>query len=255
MKTTLRVVPAVLALVGLLAVGVTTSSAQTVIISDTFASSGALNGKAPDTDTYSAVNWTAGSDFTGNPGTYTSLGGNQAATLAFVPTSGNVYTLTLTVTLNGAGSYFWAGFSTSGLATQNLAVATDIAGIGVTPTGGVYTVHDGSTLGGNNLSGGPSAGTQAVLKLVLDTTGASWKASYFVNNTQFGSIQTLTATSSSFIAMGGQLNNGTTASLSSITLTTPTATPEPSTWAMLIGGLGLFALVFVKRAKKASLTL
>jgi len=252
MKMNLQIIPA-LVCAALLTLAASPLKAQT-IISDTFVQSGALNGKAPDTDTYNPFDvWAANTDFTGNPGTYTSLGGNQAAAIAFSPTSGNVYTLTLTVTINGAGSYFWTGFSTVGTITQNLAVASDIAGLGVGPTGSVYTVHDGSTLGGNNLPGGPVAGTQAVLKLVLDTTGASWKASYFVNNTQFGSIQTLVGNSTAFIVMGGQLNNGTTASLSSIVLSSGPSVPEPSTWAMLFGGLGLFAFVFVKRMKKASL--
>jgi len=247
----------------ILSLMISTGHAQTTLISDSFGgTAGPLAGSSPDIDTLNPFDtWvTSGSGWTRGPGS--NLGGGFAL-LPFSPSNGNVYTLTLTETWSGtaSGSYMWTGFTnaTSGNNANYLVWWTAALGQGNST---VYAFKDNTGGGPGQVfqgAGGPANGGTVTEKIVLDTTGGTgnWTVAYFVNNVQYGSTVSLLSTDTiTQLGIGGQMSGSGPVSLSSILLTVGSgpAAPEPSTWAMLFSGLGLFALVLMKRMKKVLLS-
>ncbi|MBC8008719.1 MAG: hypothetical protein H7067_01320 [Burkholderiales bacterium] len=196
LKTTLAALP--------LFLGYAFASAQTVLISDTFTRSGALNGSAPNT-TVGGANWVALAG-TNTNGTALSLPttSTQTATIDlgtnYFSSNPGVYTLSMDVTLPSGSTTNWAamGFVINPSTNGTLATTTSAAALNSNggPNGGspfmllrqngLTNVYRG---GGTNSPLLTNAGTFVSgvsynLKLVLDTSVTNWTLDSFVGSTQ-----------------------------------------------------------------------
>jgi hypothetical protein len=248
----------------------TSADAQTLIYSNAFAGSGsALNGSAV---TYSSGAfgsgsvWQAGNLFLDNGQVNSLVGGSangQAAWLPFTPTSGNIYTATVTI-LNNNPDWIAFGFLPA-LPAGGDWTATDFSvrhsnngayawGLLRNSTGQSQQLFNGPGTGnGTGISGDIVSATAPVtFSIVLDTTASTWTAEYFLNGIQEGGAFDLAAGATT--AIGGigfsrtQNSTATTGgTLSDFTLTVEAA-PEPSTLALC--GMGLAGLFAVTHRKK-----
>ncbi len=214
------------------------AAAQTIIFEDDFDRDGILNGTAPDLANPGGVLW---QDVGSNVTTSTANGGGAisggASNLAFTPSAGYIYTLSIDVTVtNSTTSWISFGFTDSlshsanpfePSSTMLLRGTADGSGNWVQGFRGPFEQYTASP--------GPAAnpfGVENNLAIVLDTTGAQWSTSSYVNGELAG---TYVYTTNPTIA-GVGINFGTAATFSHFTLS---AVPEPATAVLLIGGLGL----------------
>jgi hypothetical protein len=188
----------------------------------------------------------------GNAYTYgnsASLSGNNfntggTASLPFVPVAGIIYSLSANISVtNGSGSGYAAlGFTSSSaspstplfpylgpepylqLDSYNGGVQTNAAGVMSTPFPASSTAGDEYTI-------------------VLNTQATDWTVAFYQGLTQLGTTYTYTTNPViNDIAIGADAYD--TGTYSNLTLI-----PEPSTWAMMLGGLAL--LGFCVRRKLA----
>lgn len=248
------------------------SAGAATLISDNFndlASGGSLNGRTPQT-TMNGAKWTATTvDFLGNGsgGLAVDVSQSKAAILDlgsnFFANNPGVYDLSLDVTVptltNPAASWVAVGFA---------------QGTG----GGVWTDVGQNHVGGNGapwvlwrmngqevVFGGPSnaptllttnvaTGTSHTFTMELDTTGANWTVSGFLDGVQQdlngaaagNSVTYATNPTSRFIAMSTGVNQaaGTnigTGTVDNFMLTGPTPVPEPGMVGAVVVGLGWLA--------------
>ncbi len=241
-------------LLALALAAVTPMNAATVLYSDDFSGSvdNNLHGTTPattiGTNTWIAhENWKADGSIAGGS---SSVNNDHNAFLAFTPASGLIYTLTATLDKPvGLTNGMWAGigFTNDTLGTaagnngESFFAGTNAAGPWmlyrannnqIAAFGGPETAN-----GSGNLSG--YTGTQT-MTIVLDTTGAQWKAEWFVGGNSIWTHTYNTNPAISYVGLGRE--NNTAADFSSFSLT---AIPEPSS--TLIGGLGLLALLRRRR--------
>ncbi len=166
------------------------SGTQAAVITDSFASTGPLVGKAPTTPQTSGDVWGYTSTLThftvNTAGTLTVDGsGARMATLPFTPATGNVYRLSADVqTLSG--NWLALGYKTTGSASDG---APSSSGQGaapwalLTPSGGVQA-FGGAGTGSQFLNGYIAPGGGSIfhnIALELDTTGAQWKTTILVD--------------------------------------------------------------------------
>lgn len=231
----------------------------TTIYQDNFNGSttnNSLNGAAPDTrpasETWVSSEWRA----SGTVATLNATSNDDGAYLPFVPTTGFIYTLSMTAAQPSfaASTAGWLGLGfTAGNTASDTSFAT--ATIGAAPwllwrpstaanpnqsqvvtRLGPGTSLDGS---GDNQNEGPFTGTQT-LTIVLNTVGAAWTAEWFVGAI---SVRSSTyATNPTINYVGFARENGQTSTITNFELT---SVPEPS--AALLGGLGLLALLRRRR--------
>ena len=241
-------------------------AAAAVIYQENFGGAGAaLNGKAAGP---TAANWAAGSVYLDNGAVGTVVGSatGQAAHLPFAPQVGNVYTLKATI-LNTFADWIAVGFFPA------------------LPSGGDWTVTNASMrhsngsgyawgLNRNNPSAndqeffnginttGPLAGVNGDIvsplapvdyKIVLDTTAATWTATYFLNGVQRGTTQNLPAGANTGIGGVGfsRTSNsaaGTGGVVSKFELSVVSPVPEPASLAL--GMVGLIGVGAVTRRRK-----
>ena len=226
------------------------TSAATIIYSDDFSGLVAteLRGTAPDVG---GGTWLGTSNFKANGGVTTGAG---SITLPFSPVAGNVYTLSadLSFTSNDA-SWIGLGFADASATWTG----TPALGNGNRFTGAVITGYSwmisAPTVGqtgfrgnaGNNavteIPGAEVLSSNVALTITLDTTGANWETSFFVNSVLLG---TTTATGSQPIdSVGFSVFSGALGSVDNFQLT---SIPEPSI--SLLGSLGFFGLIRRRRA-------
>ncbi|MFA7345435.1 MAG: PEP-CTERM sorting domain-containing protein [Terrimicrobiaceae bacterium] len=227
--------PAILVFAALALAFTGAAHAATIIYEDDFNRNGTLNGSTPvPVDTGGAL-WKDNGVF---HTTSTALGGSVtstagSATLPFTPTSGFVYTLEADVIVNTASTN-WAsiGFSssidnspspTAGGAPTMLVRGAAFGGNWVQPFSSGLT-----TFGPSPGPAANAAGTSNTLTLVLDTTGAAWTVSAFINGTADGSFTY--GTNPTIAAVG--INWGTDATFTRVELS---SVPEPATWGLLAG--------------------
>ncbi len=218
------------------------------IYSETFsdgsvATPSALNGSTPD-ETTGGATWVA-SDWAENGSTGTIAVANNAgldnsAFLAFTPVAGNVYTLSMTMTVPSGGSS--AGWVALGFAETNTITGSFWANN--TSPWFIYrpdtNVDSFLGVGTANSADEGNFATSANFSIELDTTGAAWTAEWFINA---GTVRTETyGTNPTIGYVGFGRENGNTSAIDNFSLT---VVPEPSS--ALLGGLGLIALLRRRR--------
>ena len=229
MKTIAKHVSAGILSVLLLIVGTGKASAA-VIYSQDFPLNG--NPLLGTTSTVGGGTWSGNNLF--NIAGYTT-GSSGAIALAFTPVSGKIYDLTATINIANANeSWIGAGF---------LSTINDAYGFTGSPNssaairnGGAWTTFPG---GGNGI-------TSTDLRIRLDTTGAQWVSSFYQGGVQMGSAYTYT-TGNPTINYVGFVSEGT--AVGSVSAFQLTAIPEPSTYAMVLGGLLNLSLIRRRRVR------
>jgi len=229
MKTIAKHVSAGILSVLLLIVGTGKASAA-VIYSQDFPLNG--NPLLGTTSTVGGGTWSGNNLF--NIAGYTT-GSSGAIALAFTPVSGKIYDLTATINIANANeSWIGAGF---------LSTINDAYGFTGSPNssaairnGGAWTTFPG---GGNGI-------TSTDLRIRLDTTGAQWVTSFYQGGVQMGSAYTYT-TGNPTINYVGFVSEGT--AVGSVSAFQLTAIPEPSTYAMVLGGLLNLSLIRRRRVR------
>ena len=229
MKTIAKYLPAA-ALGALLLIGGTSKASATVIYSQTFTGgTGALVGTSVTTG--DGI-WT-GAGFLNLNG---AAAGGGADSLAFTPSSGFVYDLTATINVTAVNSS-WIG---------------------------VAFMKDNNTYGWY-----PPASTPAALHTAdwqiwpqafnahvltsndvlvrLDTTGTQWTTSMYQGGTQIGSTYTYTTGNPEINWVGFVSEGPAVGSVSAFQLTQ--AVPEPSTYALVLGGI--LTLLLIRRRVQA----
>ena len=237
------------------------SARGVVIFSDDFSGGGgALNGTTPDVTT-GGETWEAGSAFldSGQVNTVVGTATGQAAhldvTLQSGPINGGTYTATATITnpnpdwiafgfmadaiTAGAGGWtqtqFYSRHSNNGQGTGgNGQGAYGWALIRNNTAAGQNDIQffNGENTGGNFFNVDPLPTASVALQIVLNTTGATWTAAYFVNGVQQGTTQNLPA--AAITELGGigfsRTSNGTANSGGTIDNFTLefVAVPEPA---------------------------
>jgi hypothetical protein len=235
-----------LAVVAIVSMGTVANAA--VIYSDDFSGSGAsgLHDTTPDTTT-GGVKWVAASNYKAD-GSSTAL--NQATmSLAFTPVDGLVYTLDAQFETIDGGQWVQFGFGNgqpttgvnwSGRAWNLLRASSD--------TTNVHSTY-GSGFGG----AGPWTSLGLLrydddmdVRIVLDTTAATWTARYYAKAGNVGTYTEVIAaakdiTDETIDAIGfSTFNSGdNSVEFNSFSLT---VIPEPATMSLLaLGGLGVLA--------------
>jgi hypothetical protein len=242
----------------------TIARGQSTIYANTFTGqpATAIEGVAPGTaSSYaggsSSALWnddSAGQNTFLQNGTVASVPNNQAsALLPFIPQSGYIYTLLATLSFpSGSGNWWGIGF------TENDPVETtgDGGRLGDSQVGGQPWMLIRTTganqgfpgLGASTLtlvSGALAAGNNS-MSIVLNTTGAEWTDSFYVNNVLDGTY-TYTSANPTISAVGFGSNGSVNGTIDTFSLTA-SPTPEPTSVAMVGLGLGALALIRRKRA-------
>lgn len=229
MKTPLKT----LLIAALAHAGLSVGANAAIILSQDF-STGDGSALLGTTSTVGNTTWSGNSLL--NTAGYT-LSDGGAIGLAFTPVSGKIYDLTATINIAPANTtWIGAGFLPSTGADAYSFLATPN-----TPT----AVRNGdawSTFPGANYSI-----NSADLRIRLDTTGAQWKSSYFQGGVQMGSTHTYTSGNPTINYVGFvNAEGGGVGGVSAFQLT---AIPEPSTYAMVIGGILNLSLIRRRRVR------
>lgn len=164
----------------------------------------------------------------------------SSVTLPFTPSSGYIYTLqaTLQATSGDDWNQLYMGFFNASGGDSTTVFNTAASWMGVDQSGHwlVNGSHEGTTTG-------PLA-----FKIVLDTTGTNWMSKFFVGDfyvswkdQTFTSVPTITT-----VGFGTQTTTG--GNLSGFSLE-GVAIPEPSTYALILGGIA--TLLVIRRRVKA----
>jgi hypothetical protein len=231
MKTIATYIPAA-ALGTLLLIGGTGKASAAVIYSQTF--TGGTGALAGTTTTTGNGTWTpnAISSVVDRNGNTTAQYGSIS--LAFTPQSGFVYDLTATINVTDAnGSWLGVGFLQDNDAygffgTKNNPAALRTAGWQIWPQAANYTQSSNDIL------------------IRLDTTGAQWKTSIYQGGGQMGETFTYTSGNPTINWVGIITEGGAVGNVSAFQLT---AVPEPSTYAMVLGGLLNLSLIRRRRVR------
>ena len=240
MKTTARNIASIVStlLIALSALAISATAHATLIYQQDFTG----DSRVPLTGTKVGVGDGFWSDQTGRfkqdgsvPGVWFS-----SLTLPFTPSSGYVYTLqaTLEATTGEDWNQLYMGFFNSSGGDSTTVFNTAASWMGVDQSGHwlVNGSHEGKTTG-------PLA-----FKIVLDTTGTNWMSKFYVNDFNvswkdqtFTSVPTITT-----VGFGTQSTTG--GNLSGFSLE-GVAVPEPSTYALILGGIA--TLLVIRRRVKA----
>jgi hypothetical protein len=250
-----------------------TASASTIIYQDTFSggsNSTTLNGAVPTTDNGPSTTWTANTYPVWSDSGYTNYTLDQSgktrdsAYLGFTPTSGQIYTLSATLTItsvdnsNGASNDFLdigfpgniqAGTNSLG-GTSTLNTGWDwpayISNVYASPwvllrgSGGGSYYTGPETNGGGSLSSTAAIGSANDVAIILNTGASAWTYQVFDNATAVSPIVTF-ATNPTMTAIGLQ-NAGVIGTVGNFELTS-SPIPEPATLGLVaVGGLGLLLL-------------
>jgi hypothetical protein len=250
-----------IAFIGAAQFAVPTAGAQTTIYQDSLIGTGNTLGTVQVSS--GTLGGSAGATWGGGGWTATASGAQTSSTppmqyLAFTPQSGEIYTLSANIgSVDPTNVYPWIdlGFLTSTtLNSWGSFMNYNTSGPGLQLR--QYGPLDLFSSAGNQTGGGSInnllaevGGTQGGLySITLDTTnGSDWKYSF-----SGPGITTTTydlGAPTNIVAVGfdaGSYGGGFTATVSNFALTA--SVPEPSTWAMLLGGLGMLTMFRRRRA-------
>jgi hypothetical protein len=225
----------------------------TVIYSDTFDRTGALDGTVPSptdqgTDTWAASDWTtaAGTANTADIG---------AALLPLDVTSGHIYSVSANLTVT-SGSWIGLGFAQSETTTDGFNVGNDEGPwiLLSPPTGDGLDAVPGPSA--DNIFSVGTGGQGDLYKVVLNTEATDWVATFYDGTTKVGTYTygvmgaSPNPTADSYVGFGVYAYTGATPASVSNFMVTAESTPEPTTWALLL--LGASALIFVLRTRRVS---
>ena len=263
-------------------IGLASTASAAVIYQDTFSGGSnttPLNGAAPTTDNGPSTTWTANTYAVWSDSGYTNYTLDQSgrtrdsAYLGFTPTSGQIYTLSATLTItsvdtsNAASSDFVAiGFpgniqagtnSLGNVSTLNTGWdwPTNISNLDVSPW--ILLAGNGSGyyfIGPDEAGGGASFSSAAVgdannIAITLNTGANAWTFQVFDNGTAVSPVVSF-ATNPTMTAIGFQ-NAGVIGTVGNFELTS-SPVPEPATLGLVaLGGMGLL-LIGRKRAARWS---
>jgi hypothetical protein len=210
------------------------------------------SGEPITTNGGTAAEWIVNGAGAFTAGTYGEVYGNSntvgaTASLPFEPAAGIIYTLSANIAVtSGSGT----GFAALGFTSSSASASSNFYGLVPGPylqlnsyNGGVQTVSGVShTFAALSNPGGSYTGTE--FSIVLDTVDPEWTVSFYQGLTQLGTTYTYTTGNPVIndIALGTDTYDAGV--YSNLTLI-----PEPSTWAMMFGGLAL--LGFCVRRKLA----
>jgi hypothetical protein len=253
-------------LLGALAVA---GRAETILYQDTFDSgSTTLNGTALDVTSglygaTSGATWSASSSWKVNTTTGVAYINSTSsvdadAWLRLTPQANLVYTLTGTLYgeyLGSTGRYLSLGFAygSSGLpSTSTVFRSAGKAWMTETSDGSKYKVGTAIATASSWTSGNITYYTTTLndytvntFKIVLDTTGESWQASFYVNDSLYGT--STYASQPNITAVGFGYSGSGYCQVKDFTLTA-SEIPEPGTFVLLAAGMiGLSAYVWRKR--------
>ena len=238
-------------------------AAAAVIYQENFSGTGAaLNGKAVGP---TAANWAAGSVYLDNGIVDTVVGTatGQAAHLPFTPEAGKVYTLKVSI-VNKFADWIAVGFfpavpsGGSWTATNASMRHSNANGYAWGLTRNNATANDQEFFNGNNTNN-PLAGVNGDLvnpqfavdfKIVLDTTAATWTATYFLDGVQRGTTQNLPAGANTGIGGVGfsRTSNSTAGTGGSVRGFELSVVPEPA--AFSLAAVGMIGALAASRRRK-----
>lgn len=241
----------------------TGSAHATIIISEDFTGSAtSINGTAAD---IGGVNWVSPSTLLAD-GSIQGTGAGTA-TLAFTPADGFIYTLDASFTgITGDGNWIALGFvngqgtGTGTVNSENRFLEGQTTGVawmyarGNTDANDAFLGNPGAASNGGisdgaAWTGGPTGGGNMDLRIVLDTTGVDWTATWYAKRDTVGSYTTVRNTASllseDITSVGfGKSNTGVSGTITSFSLT---AVPEPGSLALI----GLGGLCLLKRRRRS----
>jgi len=234
-----------------------------IIFSDTFSGTGNLNGTVPD-DRPGTETWTSGT--TEPIPTVGSGTANVAFTgssyLAWTPSSGAIYSLSVDMKSSGTttatSTFAGFGFFNSGASTTTYAGSSSTTPWAFIRTGNISAGSIGDVVvrplgsSGNDINTNYTVTNTIKLELILNTTdtdvvtnGDQWSLMFLVNGVQIGTTTTYNEADSTALLNGIKrigLTNATDSNAVTYDNFVLQTIPEPSTAAVLSGGLGLLAL-------------
>ncbi|MBC2592646.1 hypothetical protein H5P28_00070 [Ruficoccus amylovorans] len=233
----------------------TKSQAQTLIHDDFNRGSVTLpedlNGSAPTTSSLGSITWLSQNwETNGSAATDTSSSARNAF-LPFNPSTGNIYTLTATISMETTDSnWIGIGFSNGAATdTQLYGAPNNSQGILFRGDGQVRYVGTNGTAG-DGLSGNPLSsglGKTVSISVILDTTEENWVMSYAINGTPVTGTYTFNVNPTiNYIGFGSYTN--ATGFVEDITLTTNI--PESSTTTLILAG-AVLGLMLIRKSRKA----
>jgi hypothetical protein len=226
------------------ALAYTSVASAAVIYQDDFNRIGVLNGSEP-TITTEGNQWRS-SNWTTDGSAATVSAGGLMAILPFTPVTGYVYTLSASMnptTPAGSPSWFALGFTGRNATDNWFAGGPSSASIFARVSNDVYPDFYalGPDTGGIGNLGNYADGVAHVYSISLNTTAinsADWTASYSVDGnqviapTRLGYNPTI-----NYVGFGNDATGGT---ISNFSLT---VVPEPSTYALVLGGIATLLLI------------
>lgn len=266
------IVPIAIGTLAMLGMTAGAVSASNIIYQDSFPGTAttSLNGAAPTIDYGTSTTWTANTYAVWSDSGYTNYTLDQSgktrdsAYLGFTPTSGQVYTLSATLTITsvdpgpGASNDFLdIGFpgniqagtnSLGGTSTLNTGWdwPASISNVYASPwvllrgSGGGSYVTGPNTTGIVSLSSAAAIGSANNIAITLNTGASAWTYQVFDNGNPVSPVVTFT-TNPTITAIGLQ-NAGVIGTVSNFELTS-SPVPEPASLALFaVGGLGLLLL-------------
>jgi hypothetical protein len=224
------------------ALAYTPVASAAVIYQDNFNRTGDLNGSTPTIttggNTWSSANWST-------DGTSATLAsGGWLGLLAFTPTVGSTYTLTATLnpTFSAAGNtteWFVLGF-TDRAATDSWFAGNTTASAGYRINGETFAFNGPATGGYLGSFGTYTAFSPQTITVVLDATDANsalWTTEVKVNGATMISPTALGFTPTiNYVGIG---SGGAGGFIDDFSLT---VVPEPSTYALVVGGIATLLL-------------
>ena len=227
------------------------SAHAATIYSETFSGLGTdvLNGTTPDEGGglwVASTDWQADGSIAGS----TSGTDDDSAFLTFAPTSGNVYTLSATVTqpTSVSDTTVWVGL---GFTASNVTGShTSDAGFWSAPNNAspwmLYRSNsEVKTFAGPGVTVSEAEGNYGgtiTMSIELDTTAAQWTAEWFVDGSSVRVVDYSTNPTITHVGFGRE--NGASSTLTSFSLT---AIPEPGAYALLAGLTGLVFVMLRRR--------
>jgi hypothetical protein len=208
------------------------SASASILYSYDFSGSGDMNGQ-----TLNGQTW-YGSGINAN-GSYNLVSGGEGyESVGFQLANGNVYDYKVTIN-QSSGTWAGIGIATSFGIWQMVSAPNVAASI----------ITTGDTWGGGSYQGGGASGS-GTYRISVDTTAANWTTSFFKDDVQVGSTRVWSGqapfgpSGGTFgYALFGLVAQGNPTSAGTFSNLEISVVPEPSTYAMVLGGIATLLLI------------